>query len=187
MMAALNDAGIAENTIVIFTSDNGPTSNQYAKPYRGTKYVTFEGGHRVPFIFSWPARIKEPAVSKVSVHAMDVFPTLSAAIGSSLPVDRVYDGENLLPLLAGESLKRAATQPFYYYNCENLQAIRSGPWKLHLPRNKDQLPFWDKNKAFANLRKPVLYHLLADEAESTDVAADHPNVVRQMMGLAVPA
>ena len=82
MMAALKEAGVAENTIVIFTSDNGPTANEYAKPYRGTKYVTFEGGHRVPFIFHWPARIKEPSVSDVSIHAMDIFPTLSAAIGS---------------------------------------------------------------------------------------------------------
>ena len=71
MMAALKESGIADNTIVIFTSDNGPTANQYARPYRGTKYVTFEGGHRVPFIFHWPARIKEASVSDVSINAMD--------------------------------------------------------------------------------------------------------------------
>ena len=184
MMAALKEAGIAENTIVIFTSDNGPTANQYAKPYRGTKYVTFEGGHRVPFIFHWPARIKEASVSHVSTNAMDVFPTLSAAIGVPLPKERAYDGENLLPLFEGKPLKRPATQPFYYYNCENLQAIRRSPWKLHLPRNKEQLPFWDKNKAFANLQNPVLYNLRIDEAETTDVAADNPDVVQGMMELA---
>ena len=184
MMTALKEAGVAENTIVIFTSDNGPTDNVYAQPYRGTKYVTFEGGHRVPFIFHWPARIKVPSVSNVSINAMDVFPTLSAAIGIPLPKERVYDGENLLPLLEGIPLKRPAAQPFYYYNCENLQAIRRGQWKLHLPRSKEQLPFWDKNKAFANLQKPVLYNLHADKAESTNVAADNPEVVRQMMELA---
>ena len=75
-------------------------------------------------------------------------------------------------------------RPFYYYNCENLQAIRRGHWKLHLPRSKEQLPFWDKNKAFANLQKPVLYNLRRDKAESTNVAADNPEVVRQMMELA---
>ena len=184
MMTALNETGIAENTIVIFTSDNGPTKNEYAQPYRGTKYVTFEGGHRVPFIFHWPARINEPFVSDVSINAMDIFPTLSAAIGTTLPKDRSYDGENLLPLFEGVPLKRPATQPFYFYNCENLQAIRSGRWKLHLPRSKEQLPFWDKNKAFAALQEPVLYNLVEDRAESTDVAADNPDVVRQMMGLA---
>ena len=184
MMSALKDAGIAENTIVVFTSDNGPTSNKYAKPYRGTKYVTFEGGHRVPFIVHWPAQIKEPAVSNVSVNAMDLFPTLSAAIGAPLPKARVYDGENLLPLLEGKSLKRSSAEPFYYYNCENLQAIRRDQWKLHLPRTKKQLPFWDKNKKFANLKKPVLYNLAEDRTETTNVAADHPDVVRELMQLA---
>ena len=184
MMAALQDTGISENTIVIFTSDNGPTANQYAKPYRGTKYVTFEGGHRVPFIFHWPARTREPSVSNVSINAMDVFPTLSAAIGAALPKERVYDGENLLPLLDGQPLKRPDTQPFYYYNCENLQAIRRGPWKLHLPRNQKQLPFWDRNKAFAKLQTPVLYNLSTDKSESTNVAGNHPDLVQQMLELA---
>ncbi|MBC8325072.1 MAG: sulfatase [Verrucomicrobia subdivision 3 bacterium] len=184
MMTALNEAGIAENTIVIFTSDNGPTSNQYAKPFRGTKYVTLEGGHRVPFIFHWPARIKEPSVSRVSINAMDLFPTLSAAIGLDLPKERVYDGENLLPLFEGMPLQRPPAQPFYYYNCENLQAIRRGPWKIHLPRRQDQLPFWDQNKAFANLQQPLLYNLSTDEAESTDVAKENPEVVWELTKLA---
>lgn len=184
MMAMLKESGIADNTIMIFTSDNGPTANQYAKPYRGTKYVTFEGGHRVPFIIHWPDRISEASVCDVSINAMDVFPTLSAAIGADLPQDRVYDGENLLPLFSGVPLKRSSDQPFYYYNCENLQAIRSGPWKLHLPRSQEHLPFWDKNKAFANLRKPVLYNLSADKKENTNVAADHPEVVNELTKLA---
>ncbi|TWT87077.1 sulfatase family protein [Neorhodopirellula pilleata] len=184
MMTALKEAGVAENTIVIFTSDNGPTTNEYAHPYRGTKYVTFEGGHRVPFIFYWPARIKEPCVSNVSINAMDVFPTLSAAIGASLPKEHVYDGENLLPLFEGKPLKRLAAQPFYYYNCENLQAIRRDDWKLHLPRSEEQLPFWDKNRAFANLQTQILYNLSTDAAESTNVAADNPEVVRELLQLA---
>lgn len=184
MMAALEDSGIADNTIVIFTSDNGPTANQYAKPYRGTKYVTFEGGHRVPFIVHWPVKIKQGSVSNVDTHAMDVFPTLSAAIGAELPKDRVYDGENLLPILDGRPLGRSEMQPFFYYNCENLQAIRSGPWKLHLPRSKEQLPFWDKNKAFAELEKPVLYNLKADRSESLNVAAENPAIVNKLTQLA---
>ena len=184
MMSALEDTGAMDNTIVIFTSDNGPTANQYAKPYRGTKYVTFEGGHRVPFIIHWPARITEGSVSKVSANAMDVFPTLSAAIGAPLPKERMYDGVNLLPLIDGIPLTRPAAQPFYYYNCENLQAIRRGRWKLHLPRSKEQLPFWDKNTTFANLQNPVLYDLRTDAGENTDVADEHPDVVEDLMKLA---
>lgn len=186
MMAALKESGIADNTIMIFTSDNGPTSNQYAGPFRGTKYVTFEGGHRVPFIVHWPARISEPRVSDISINAMDVFPTLSAIIGADLPADRVYDGESLLPLFDGEGQqpKRTAGQPFYYYNCENLQAVRRGDWKLHLPRRQKQLPFWDKNTAFANLQMPVLYNLRTDASESRNVASDHPDVVRELLDVA---
>lgn len=184
MMSALKEAGIVENTIVVFTSDNGPTANKYAKPYRGTKYVTFEGGHRVPFIVHWPAKIKASSVSRVSVNAMDLFPTLSAAINAPLPKNRIYDGENLLPLFAGEALQRTSATPFFYYNCENLQAIRRDHWKLHLPRTKNQLPFWDKNRAFANLQKPVLFNLRDDEGETTNVAKDNPDVVEQLIKLA---
>ncbi|MEO1528827.1 MAG: sulfatase [Planctomycetota bacterium] len=183
MMLALKESGVAENTIVVFTSDNGPTANKYAKPYRGTKYVTFEGGHRVPFIVHWPARIK-PSVSDVSINAMDLFPTLCAAMDAPLPSDRIFDGESLLPLFEGEALKRASGQPFFYYNCENLQAVRQDHWKLHLPRQQKQLPFWDKNKKFANLKKPILYNLHDDPVETNNVAGDHPEVVRQLTALA---
>ena len=181
MMKALEDAGIAGNTIVIFTSDNGPTHNQYAKPYRGTKFVTFEGGHRVPFLFHWPAKICEGSVSNADIHAMDLFPTLSEIIGAPLPKDRTFDGESLLPLLSGKALQRTAKRPFFYYNCENLQAVRKGDWKLHLPRKQGQLPFWDKNKAFNNIQSPVLYNLHKDRAESTDVAKDNPEVVKELL------
>ncbi|WP_182867965.1 sulfatase family protein [Rhodopirellula sp. JC639] len=184
MMKALQQAGIADNTIVIFTSDNGPVKPQYAAPYRGTKYVTFEGGHRVPFIFYWPAVIKQGIQSDTPVVAMDLFPTLSEIIGQPLPDDRVYDGVSLMPLLTGGELTRADDQPFYYYNCENLQAIRHGDWKLHLPRSSEQLPFWDKNKAFTRIQSPVLYNLRSDVAESQDVSAANPDIVRQMVRMA---
>ena len=187
MMKALQEAGIAENTIVIFTSDNGPTSNKYAVPYRGTKYVTFEGGHRVPFIFHWPRMIKEGRVSSVNINAMDLFPTLSEIIGADLPKDRVYDGESFLPLFKGQSLKRKTDSPFYYYNCENLQAVRSGDWKLHLPREPKQLPFWDKNKVFFKSVEPVLYNLREDESETTDVASSNPQVVQRILAEAASA
>ena len=83
---------------------------------------------------------------------------------------------------AGRALQRPTTQPFYHYNCENLQAIRRGPWKLHLPRSQDQLPFWEKNKAFANLKTPVRYNLDSDKTESTNVASHNPEIVRELMG-----
>ncbi|MDB4282270.1 sulfatase [Akkermansiaceae bacterium] len=184
MMKALKEAGIADNTIVIFTSDNGPTSNKHAQPYRGTKYVSFEGGHRVPFIFHWPALIKEAGVASTNVNAMDLFPTLAEIIDAPLPSDRSYDGVSLLPILKGENINRPDEEPFYYYNCENLQAVRMGQWKLHLPRSKEQVPFWDKNKAFFSIQSPVLYNLKTDHAESTDVAEANPEVVQQLLSFA---
>jgi arylsulfatase A-like enzyme len=184
LIKSLNESGIADNTIVIFASDNGPVNTRYAKPYRGTKYVTFEGGHRVPFIVHWPAVIQQGEVSDAPINAMDLFPTLSEIIAAPLPTDRVYDGESLMPLLTGQDLKRQTSEPFFYYNCENLQAIRQGDWKLHLPRQQQQVPFWEKNKAFNDFSRPVLYNLRVDVGERTDVAAEQPQVVQQILQLA---
>jgi hypothetical protein len=87
----------------------------------------------------------------------------------ALPAGRVYDGESLLPLLEGKGLKRSPDEPFYY-NCENLQAVRLGDWKVHLLRQEKQLPFWDKAKQFRRLEQPVLYNLRDDPGESRDRA-----------------
>ena len=186
MMRTLSETGQAENTIVIFTSDNGSTSPAFTKPYRGTKYVSFEGGHRVPFIIHWPKAITEARESTLNIHAMDLFPTLSEIIEAPLPKDRIYDGVSILPTFTGGGIARDESIPFFYYNCENLQAIRVGDWKLHLPRKKNQLPFWEKNKVFANLKTPVLYNLKTDLAEATDVAKANPEVVAQLLALAQP-
>jgi arylsulfatase A-like enzyme len=184
MMKALKEAGIADNTMVIFTSDNGPTANEYAKPFRGTKYVTLEGGHRVPFILHWPARIKQGRVLDVPINAMDVFPTLSEMIEVAIPQDRTYDGVSLMPLLVGKPLARQRAHPFFYYNCENLQAVRMGDWKLHLPRQLKQLPFWDKNKTFVGIDDPVLYSLRTDRGETSDLASANTEIVHEMLELA---
>lgn len=184
MMRALEETGTAENTIVIFTSDNGPTKNEYAQPYRGSKYVTFEGGHRVPFIVSWPAKIKSGSISNEKIHAMDLFPTLSEIIEVDLPSDRAFDGESLLPLINGGALSRSANQPFCYYNCENLQAVRMGNWKLHLPREEKQLPFWDRNKDVSPFEQPLLFNLRSDPGESQNVASSNPEIVSEILGLA---
>lgn len=184
MMKALKEAGIADNTVVFFTSDNGPTANKYAKPFRGTKYVTLEGGHRVPFILHWPTKIKQGRVLDVPINAMDVFPTLSEIIEAPMPQSRTCDGVSLMPLLVGKPLARQRAQPFFYYNCENLQAVRMSDWKLHLPRELKQLPFWDKNKVFVGTQHPVLYNLRTDREETTDLSSTNPEIVQKMLELA---
>jgi len=123
IVKALKKADILSNTIIIFTSDNGPVDNIYAAPYRGTKYVTLEGGHRVPFIVYLKESITCNMVLDIPVNAMDVFPTLSDIIGAKIQEDRKYDGESFLPVFKGNISSLDMQTLFYYYNCENLQAI----------------------------------------------------------------
>ena len=182
ILKALEDNGILENTLVIFSSDNGPTSEKYSKPYSGTKYVSMEGGHRVPFILYWKGVI-QPEVSDVPVVAMDLFPTLSEMIDAPIPEDRIYDGVSLTPLWQGGAIDRDDDAPFFYYNCENLQCVRVGDWKLHLPRAVEQIPFWALKKQ-KPIQTPRLYNLATDVAETQDVAAQHPERVQAMMELA---
>lgn len=182
ILKALETNGILENTMVIFTSDNGPTSAKYSKPYSGTKYISLEGGHRVPFILYWKGVI-HPAVSEVPVIAMDLFPTLSELINAPLPSDRVYDGVSLKPLFTGGDISRPENEPFYYYNCENLQAVRVGEWKLHIPRAKEQIPWWARKKQ-KPIVTPRLYNLSKDVAEASDVASENPERVSEMLALA---
>lgn len=187
IMKALEDSGIAENTLIIFTSDNGPTKNEYARPFRGTKYVTLEGGHRVPFILHWPDKIKKSRVIDTPIQAMDLFPTLSEIIGAPMPADREYDGESLIPLFEGRPLTRSPDEPFFYYNCENLQAVRKGNWKLHLPRKAAQVPFWEKNRTYYKLTESVLFDLGSDPGESANAAFENPEVVAELEKLASEA
>lgn len=185
LVNALEENDLLDNTLIIFSSDNGPLKQEYAQPYSGTKFVSLEGGHRVPFIMYWKGKIKSASVVDVPVNAMDLFPTLSEIINAPLPNDRIYDGISLMPLLSGKALVRSNNEPFYYYNGENLQAIRMGDWKLHLPRQFHQMPFWAqaKNKQKAIL-SPELYNLKIDAGEHHNVAANHPLVVKQLMELA---
>ena len=114
---------------------------------------------------------------------MDLFPTLSELIGAPIPADRIYDGVSLTPLFSGNAIVRSAQEPFYYYNCENLQCVRVGDWKLHLPRTKQQIPWWAWKKQ-KPITTPRLYNLATDPGENTDVAAERPEMISPMMALA---
>jgi len=184
IVKALEQNNMLDNTIIVISSDNGATSNKFVLPFKGTKYVSFEGGHRVPFII-YSKGLKRTGLTDVEVHAMDVFPTLSELIKEPLAKDRKYDGISLVPFMNNKAIARKPQEePFYYYNASNLQAIRLGEWKLHFPRQKEQLPFWDKNKAFIKLEKAVLYNIVTDVGEKIDVADKHPNIVNKLTALA---
>lgn len=205
---------IDDNTLLIFTSDNGPFLSYgehagNASPFRGGKLTTFEGGVRMPFIARWPGKIPRGRTSDVIVTGMDLYPTIARLIGVELPIYKL-DGKDIGPLLTGQSTT-PPHEAFYYYGGEELQAVRSGKWKLHFPHQflevaaepgKGGLP-----SNFANL-KPLaptssglkgiasrhgykvldmplsLFDLDADPGESKDVAAGHPDVVKQLSALA---
>jgi arylsulfatase A-like enzyme len=134
--ATLRRLGLDERTIIIFASDNGPWTSYgdhagSAGPFREGKLTTFEGGHRTPCIVRWPKRVPAGRVSDELFTAMDLHATLATLIGAKLP-GKDYDGRNLLPLLLGEPGAKGRDE-FWYYSTGELHAVRSGPWKLHVP------------------------------------------------------
>lgn len=184
IMQAIKDAGIDDNTLVVFTSDNGPTRNGSAGGLGGGKYCTMEGGHRVPGIFRWPGKIPTGKVSNTTMTSMDLLPLFCELAGVEQPKDRKIDGENILPILQGDE----STTPhkfLYYYNGTNLQAVREGDWKLHLPRTAADQPFWskkkDKTKGFVTLDENRLFNLASDLGEKANVAGENPEVVERLL------
>jgi len=180
VMKALADAGLDDNTLVVFTSDNGPGRAGSAGRLNGGKFNTMEGGHRVPGIFRWPGKIKAGQVSPVTMTSMDLLPLFSGLAGVDLPGDRIIDGKNIFPVLQGKQ-SESPHDFLYYYNGTNLQAVREGDWKLHLPRTVKDQPFWNKRIGKGNplttLEQAALFNLKSDIEENQNVAGQHPEVV----------
>ncbi|MDF7799597.1 sulfatase-like hydrolase/transferase [Pontiellaceae bacterium B1224] len=161
ILDTLEKQGIDANTLVIFTSDNGPSPAALGSTgdLRGSKGDTWEGGMRMPTVVRWPGAIPAGIEIDEILTTMDLLPTFAGLAGAAVPTDRVIDGLDIWPVLA----EGAATphDAFFYYDVNTLQAVRSGPWKLRLGK---------------------LYDLEADIGESTDVAASHPAIVTQLQG-----
>ncbi len=172
---ALRQGGLAENTLVVFTSDNGPwrTLNQHggsAGLLRGGKGETFEGGMRVPAIFWWPGVIA-PGVSSVPRSTLDIFPTALALAGVPAPEEISLDGTDLMPLLRDR--EPASDEGIAYYRSGELRAWRQGRFKLHFVTEGA----YGAPPARAEHDPPLLYDLHRDPEERFDVAAEHPEVV----------
>ncbi len=181
--AALDEAGIAENTLVVFMSDNGPARDGTAKPLSGGKYVTMEGGHRVPGIFRWPGTIPAGQVSNAMISSLDLLPLFCRAAGAALPQDRTIDGKDILPLLTGKT-DQSPHDYFYYYNGVHLQAVRSERWKLHFPRTPAEQPYWARKdsgqRIYTTLKEPMLFDLDADPGEKKNIIAQHPETAEAL-------
>jgi len=167
VMAALKDQGLDQNTVVIFTNDNGgawyaglPNIN---RPYRGWKGTFFEGGIRVPFFIRWPARIEPGQRLAMPTMHVDVLPTLAAAAGVRLPTGRPIDGINLLPFVGGREVPPQRRTLFW--RSGGYEAVRDGNWKLQVSQNPART--W-------------LFDLAADPTERTDLSSSRRDVVQHL-------
>lgn len=178
ILKTIRDEEIEKDTIVVFTTDNGPwlafkTHGGSAGPLRAGKGTTFEGGQRVPTIFWGPGRVKPGMVTEMG-STLDLLPTFAALAGTNAPTDRKMDGFDLSPVLSGEG--KSPRKEFHYWTRAKLHAVRSGPWKLHVlqrePVNYGRI---------APMDGPELYNLEADISEAYDVAAAHPEIVSRLL------
>ena len=185
IIQSVKDAGLDKNTLIVFASDNGPASKGSAGVLSGGKYVTMEGGHRVPALFKWTGHIPAGQVSDTTISSLDVLPLFCGVAGVDLPQDRKLDGANILDVLRGESAE-SPHRYLYYYNGLNLQAVRRGKWKLHLPRTVEDQPFWakkagaNKKKIYITLNQPMLFDLDKDLSEKNNLATKYPEVVTML-------
>lgn len=184
ILDALREHGLAERTLVIFTSDNGGTPRGLNTPLRGHKGSTLEGGMRVPTVAWWPGKVPAGTTSDAITGMFDILPTFTALAGAKLPTDRKLDGADITPVLFATPGGKAPHDTFYYYRGLKLEAVRHGDWKLQLPGGGQQKKNAKAAKnAPAESADPMLYNLKSDIAESTDVAAANPEVVAKIRAL----
>ena len=192
LLDVLEEMGLEENTLVVFTSDNGPWIEYgfdagSAGLLRGSKGTNYEGGVRVPFMARWPGQIPAGMVSSEIVANLDVMPTFAKLAGAQAPDDRVIDGRDVWQVLSEEGAE-GPRKSFYYYaggmryraedgppkNDPTLEAVRSGKWKLFVePVGQDR-----------EIEPRELYNLLEDPSERVDMAAREPEVVERLRKMA---
>lgn len=180
IMGALKQHGLDRNTLVLFSSDNGPWYQGSPGRLRGRKGDTYEGGVREPFIARWTGRIPAGKVSSGVAGTIDILPTLVRLTGAKSPLKPV-DGIDIWPLLSGDksSLDR---EVLLYFDNWNVQCARWQQWKLHFARYTSGAysPAPSVGRVNLPLAKPELYNLVDDPDESYDVAAQHPNIVKEI-------
>ena len=183
IIETLRELGIDNETLVLFTSDNGASGFAGSNsPLRGEKGSTWEGGMRVPCVVRWPGKIPAGSVCDELATTMDILPTLAHLAGGRPPNDRVIDGKDIWPLLSAQPGATSPHEHFFYYHIGNLEAVRSGNWKLHLEKNLGSQEAPDEAPEL-----PALYDLSTDMTESANIAAQHPEVVTRLMALAEQA
>jgi uncharacterized sulfatase len=178
VLDALERSGVADNTLVVITSDNGPWFQGSPGGVRGRKFDAFEGGMRVPFLIRWPERISPGGVDEDPVVAIDLFPTVLEIVGVPAPPDRVIDGTSLVPRLwGGESAPRG---PVWFHQVAKLRAVRLGRFKYH---DRHRVSFGNPPDFALGVwtqKGPWLFDLELDPDESYDVSERHPETFARM-------
>lgn len=192
MLDQLVELGLAENTLVIWTSDNGAPINRSPRdlsrgsnlPLHGRGYTTSEGAFRVPTLVWQPGKVPAGTVCNELATTMDLLPTFARLAGGQPPQDRTIDGHDIAPLLYGEENATTPYEAFYYYHQDQLQAVRSGPWKLFLPvKTSLAHPHFKPGEE----PKVLLFNVVTDIACEQNVAGKHPDVVARLMQYAESA
>ena len=185
IIQALSRLEIDDKTLIVFTSDNGATGGKGRSnaPLRGNKGTTWEGGMREPCVMRWPGKIPAGKTCDELASTLDLMPTLARLAGTKAPTDRIIDGKHIWSLMAGKKDAKSPHKAFYYYQMDQLQAVRSGKWKLHLSL-KMKKRNWGKGLPNTPLQ---LYDLEADIGEKNDIADGHPQVVQRLLALAEKA
>ncbi|MHC4993869.1 MAG: sulfatase family protein [Planctomycetota bacterium] len=174
VMAALEAQGVADNTLVVFTADNGPWLGKKhhggsADPLRDGKFSVYEGGFRVPCIMRWPGRIPAGVVNDHMASTIDLLPTIANITGAKLPQGHTIDGHDITELITGQPGATSPHEYFYFYSGRNLRAIRHGDWKVVL-EVKGRNP------------KPVqLFNLKDDRVEQKNLASQRPDLVERIV------
>lgn len=201
----LKEHKLAENTYVIFTSDNGPWYMEKSKthqkrgetdhggvstPLRGHKVSVWEGGSRVPCIVWRPGTVPAGQKNSEIVRTLDFLPTLANLAGAKTPQDRIIDGKDVTDLFHGVKGAKSPSNTFFYYNATQLCAVRKGDWKLHLGLKKNVQELWNKylkDSDIVDTSKPRLYNLIKDIGETKDLASEYPEIVQELQALAETA
>jgi arylsulfatase A len=182
ILKTLQDEGLGENTMVVFTSDNGPWLQQKLNGgssglLKGGKFSTWEGGMRMPAVFWWPEKIPSGIVSPELASTLDLLPTIADFAEIKLPEDLILDGFSQQKMLIANA--KSLRKSMFFYKNNNLQAIRLGAWKAHY-RITDE-----NGKNPGEVDSPLLFNLEIDPGEQFDVAKDHPEILEEIRKLKI--
>ncbi len=192
ILKKLKQLNLDKNTMVIFSSDNGPwleygEHGGSAKPLRGGKMTTFEGGQRVPFIVRWPGIIPSGNVCDQIATTMDLLPTIAFLSGAQLPENKI-DGKNIWSLLIEPKKSKSPHEAVFFYHGNNLQAIRNGRWKLHFSHPYFSIIEYGidgkRGKKEERIQKLALYDLKKDIGEQIDLSEKYPQIVDKLTKMA---